>query len=355
MLRLKALQNYLFHALTLLCIVGICGCKQQAAPIQSIQMLSGRTMGTTYTIKVAPKGNIPSLVKIANVVEQELARVNLQMSTYLPESELSRFNLSDTTDWFEVSTDTAAVVQLANEISTASNGAFDVTVGPLVDLWGFGAKGATDSPPSAEEVKEVMTNVGFHKLEVRMEPPALRKKVAGLQVDLSAIAKGHGVDRVAKRLAAIGVNDFFIEIGGEVRTSGTKLDGQLWRVGIEEAVSELPTDESRAVYQVLALSNQSLATSGNYRNYFEAQGKRYAHTLNPRTGVPAEVEIASASVVAESCALADGVATSMMCVGYEDGLQLAEQNDWAVLLMIRSGDRFSDVRSSRFNELFPGH
>lgn len=338
----------------MLCLVCLWGCKQQPAPIQSIQMLSGRTMGTTYSIKIAPKGNIPSLVKISKEVESELAEVNLQMSTYLPESEISRFNASESTDWFDVSPDTARVVQQANEISSASSGAFDVTVGPLVDLWGFGAKGATSKPPSEQRVAEVLKSVGYTNLEVRSDPPALRKKVAGLQVDLSAIAKGHGVDRVAQRLVEIGVNDFFVEIGGEVRTSGTKLDGQRWRVGIEEAISELPTEETRAVYEVLELSNQSLATSGNYRNYFEADGKRYAHTLDPRTGVPADVEIASASVVADSCALADGVATAMMCVGYETGLQIAEQNDWAVLLMIRSEGKFSDVRSSRFNELFPG-
>jgi FAD:protein FMN transferase len=336
----------------LLCLL-IVGCRQKADPIQSIQMLSGRTMGTTYSIKVAPKGNIPSLLKISKEVERVLAEVNLQMSTYIPDSEISRFNASESTEWFAVSPETASVVQMAQDISAASNGAFDVTVGPLVDLWGFGATGKVSTPPSSEQVAEVIEVVGFQKLEYRLDPPALRKQVPRLQVDLSAIAKGHGVDRVAERLFAIGVNHFFVEVGGEVRTSGTKMDGQRWRVGIEEATAELPSGDARPIYQVLELSAQALATSGNYRNYFEANGRRYAHTLDPRTGVPAEVEIASASVVAESCALADGVATAMMCVGYKAGLELAEQNGWAVLLMIRSEGTFSDVRSTRFNELFP--
>ena len=336
----------------LLCLL-VVGCKPKTDPIQSIQMLSGRTMGTTYSIKVAPKGNIPSLLKISKEVERVLAEVNLQMSTYIPSSEISRFNASESTEWFAVSSETAAVVQMAQEISGASHGAFDVTVGPLVDLWGFGATGKVTTPPAAEQVAEVVQDVGFQKLELRLDPPALRKQVPGLQVDLSAIAKGHGVDRVAACLFAIGVNHFFVEVGGEVRTSGTKLDGQPWRVGIEEAESELPIGDARPIHEVLELSDQALATSGNYRNYFEADGRRYAHTLDPRTGFPAEVEIASASVIAESCALADGIATAMMCVGYREGLELAEQNGWAVLLMIRTDGTFSDVRSTRFNELFP--
>jgi thiamine biosynthesis lipoprotein len=194
-----------------------------------------------------------------------------------------------------------------------------------------------------------MASVGADKLAVRRAPPALKKNHPLVQVDLSAIAKGHGVDRVAGVLDRLNYKAYFVEIGGEVRTRGRKLDGSPWQVGIEH-----PEPNQRSVERVLPLSDRSLATSGNYRNYFEFEGKRYAHTLNPRTGWPVEDPIVSASVVADNCALADGIATGLMSAGFEAGLALAEKHGWSVMLMRATPSGvFEIAESTQFSQDFP--
>lgn len=306
-------------------------------------------MGTTYSVKLVPSAGMPSLPEISQKIEAELESVNAQMSTYRQTSELSRFNSQTSTDWIDVSPDTARVVQLAGEISEISSGAFDVTIGPLVNLWGFGAEDRPESVPDEEQIEQRRRRVGFQKLQARLKPPALRKSQADLYVDLSAIAKGHGVDRIAQVLDALQITNYFIEVGGEIRTRGTRQDGLPWRVGIER-----PDEKTRGDAQaILLLVDQALATSGDYRNFYERDGTRYAHTIDPRTGYPCQLEIASASAVADSCALADAIATTMMVVGVEQGLQLAEKNSWAVLLIARQDDQLVSSSSSRFAELFP--
>ncbi len=326
------------------CLLSLSACNRpHQLPV--LQAIAGQTMGTTYSVKLGTAAaSAPKLTQISQEVESELERVNAQMSTYLTTSELSRFNQQTSDEWFPVSLETASVVELALRLNEQSDGAFDVTVGPLVNLWGFGPIPRQSQTPSQADIATALLAVGADKLHVRLAPPALRKTHPALQVDLSAIAKGHGVDRLVNVLERLQFRSYFVEIGGEVRTKGTKPGGQAWQVGIEQ-----PRSGQRSVAEVLSLTDQALATSGNYRNYFEVDGHRYSHTISPKTGWPVVDPIASASVLADNCAVADGVATAMMSAGFDAGLALAERNAWAVMLVRPTVDGdFETVESSAF-------
>lgn len=329
-----------------LVLVAFGGCTQAPTPV--VQVITGETMGTTYSVKIVPTQAMPALDVIAEKLAAELVSVNDQMSTYLASSELSRFNDQQSTEWFSVSAETAAVASLALEVHSLTEGAFDVTVGPLVDLWGFGPTRRAEVTPSKAEITDLLQVVGSDKLEVRLHPPALRKKVLGLRVDLSAIAKGHGVDRLAELLDELQVEAYFVEIGGEIRTRGKRLDGRAWQVGIER-----PMEGERAVQAIIALSDRSLATSGDYRNFFEQEGRRVNHFIDPRTGYPVTSQVASVSVIADNCALADALATGLMAAGYAEGLRLAERNEWAVMLIARTGEALEVVSTPQFESLSP--
>jgi FAD:protein FMN transferase len=330
---------------TLLSLALGSGCTQR--PIQrGPETLAGTTMGTTYAVKFIRTPGLASLSEIGRLVDQELEAVNAQMSTYRSDSELSRFNASQSMDWFPVSSETASIVQLSLEIHQRTSGRFDVTVGPLVNLWGFGPPNASQRMPSEEEIRRILAFVGSEKLEVRADPPALRKKAAELQVDLSAIAKGHGVDRVAELLDGLGVEDYMVEIGGEIRAKGKRADGRFWQVGIE-----LPDEKRRDILRIVGLSDLSMATSGDYRNQRTYEGQKFSHFIDPQTGRPARTEIASATVLADNCALADALATGLMSSEAKDALELIETNRWAALLVLRKDDRLETIVSPSFEEL----
>ncbi len=322
--------------------------RPQTKPVETPPLLQGSTMGTTYTIRYLPELGSPTRQEMHQLIEEELKSVNQQMSTYLKDSEITRFNDSNSTDWFSVSIETAQVADLSLEISEISGGAFDVTVGPLVDLWGFGPVKRKNTIPTDEELEAARAHVGYKNLSVRMDPPALKKKDPMLRVDLSAIAKGHGADRVGKVIETNGIKNYFVEIGGEIFAKGNRADGQPWQVGIEA-----PLDFQRSIKTIIGLSGVALATSGDYRNFFESDGQRFSHTIDPNTGRPVTHQLASASVVADNCALADAIATCMMVVGPDQGLQLAETKNWAVLLMQRKNGQIPSTCSTRFTELFP--
>jgi thiamine biosynthesis lipoprotein len=255
------------------------------------------------------------------------------MSTYLPESELSRFNRHEGLDWYAVSPELVRVVAAGREVSKRSQGAFDVTVGPLVNLWGFGPTGRPNVVPTDEAIAECRDRVGYDRLEVREELPALRKRRADLYVDLSAIAKGFAVDEIARLLEQCGVRGYMVEIGGEVSTGGRKPDGSSWRIGIER-----PVATAREIQCVVELDDRSLATSGDYRNFFELQGRRYSHEIDPRTGRPVKQGLVSVSVLADDCMTADAWATALMVLGPETALPTARQHGLDVLCMIRTPD-----------------
>lgn len=294
----------------------------------------GATMGTTYMVKVHSPPEQPDWAsETETAIDRELRSVNDQMSTYLKSSELSQFNASESTDWFEVSADTARVVAAALELSEKTDGAFDVTVGPLVDRWSFGAGERKNDVPSETELDKLQKSVGYQHLEARLDPPALKKDIAGLRVDLSSIAKGHGVDRIVDLLAGREAENVFVEIGGEVRVTGDK-SGESWKVGIQR-----PDAGGQELMVAHKIRDAAMATSGDYRNFFEVDEQRYSHTIDPRTGRPVTNGLASVSVITDSCMLADGWATALNVVGREEAMRLARENELSVLIVQRLSDR----------------
>jgi thiamine biosynthesis lipoprotein len=255
------------------------------------------------------------------------------MSTYDEASEVSRFNASRTTDWIEMSAETVAVVDEALRISALTRGAFDITVGPLVNLWGFGPAGRSPSPPSEEAIASALGRVGYGWLRTRQAPPALRKARADVEVDLSAIAPGYAADLVAEHLQAAQVPSFLVDVGGEMRAEGRSPDGTAWRIGVET-----PVAGRRRVQRVLLLADRAVATSGGYRSFFEAGGRRFSHTIDPRTGRPVSHNLVSVSVVDATAMRADALATGLAVLGPEEGPALAQREDLAVLFVLQDGD-----------------
>lgn len=311
---------------------------------------SGRAMGTTFRVVV---GVEPGLERelLRQSIQAELERVEGRMSTYREDSEVSRFNRFSGTEAFAVSDETARVVAAARAVAEASAGAFDVTVSPLVALWGFGADAAMEHPqPEPEKLSQALRHVGYEKLHVELDPPSLRKEDPAVQIDLSAIAKGYGVDCVALRLEALGARRFFVEVGGEVRVSGDKAPGRPWRIGIEQ-----PDRKVRVSRRVVQLSAGALATSGDYRNYYERDGQRISHTIDARTGRPIRHTLASVSVLAESAMLADAYATAINVLGPAAGPALAKQRGLAVYWIEREGEgAFRSQENDAFSQRSPG-
>ncbi len=331
-------------------LIVLSSCKRPQPVGAQTHLIRGWTMGTTYAVKVPAYDGMPDIGEISRRIDDVLRNVNGHMSTYDPDSSISVFNRWRRTEWMEVPADVAGLVARAQRLAEISNGKFDITVKPLVDLWGFGAAGPIEAPPTAEQVRQALDRVGYRKLEVRLDPPALRKSDPYLEIDLSGIAKGYGVDRVAQALDAIEAPAYFIEIGGEVRTKGRRADGGGWRVGIER-----PVEDRREILRVVELVDASMATSGDYRNFFlGGDGKRFHHTIDPTTGYPVQDPIAAATAVAEQCTWADAVATCMMAMGFDQGVQLAEREQWAVMLVGRRDGELAVAASSRFEALFPG-
>ncbi len=304
----------------------------------------GEIMGTSYAVKLAPVGDETELAALWRAVEAELREVDERMSTYRADSELSRLNASPAGE-HEVSDELATVLVQAREVFDQSEGAFDPTVGPLVDAWGFGPVDV-ESPPSAPEIERLRAHVGFDKLELRGR--RLQKPETPMRIDLSAIAKGYAVDRVAARLDAEGIENYMIEVGGEVRTMGQGPQGP-WRIGIEEPAAD--AESGRAVHRVVVLSGVAMATSGDYRNYRENGGTRISHTIDPRTGRPIAHDLASVSVVHESCAMADAWATALDVLGAERGAQVATARGLAAYFIVTDGEGLSTLATPAFQAM----
>jgi thiamine biosynthesis lipoprotein len=310
--------------------------------------LTGKSMGTTYSVKLSALPEGVTQATLQAEIDRCLDTINRHMSTWIEDSEISRFNRYRDTDWFPVSSETAFVVKSAIEVSQQTEGAFDVTVGPLVNLWGFGPDPAGHALPEPARIEAAHARVGYRFLEARDDPPALRKSRADVSVDLSAIAKGFGVDQVAAVLEKRSITNFMVEIGGEIRAEGVKPDGTPWRIGIET-----PTPFSRGIQRAVALTGQSMATSGDYRNFVVIDGKRYSHTIDPKTGWPVDHQLTSVSVIAENCMLADAYATAIVVLGPDEGYHWAEQKGLAALLIVRDGERFLEKPTRGFEEMCP--
>ena len=317
-------------AMTLL----LTGCS--AKSVEPVE-LTGQTMGTSYSIKLAAAPDPTLQNTLQRQVEQRLHDINAQMSTYLADSDLMRFNRSSSTEWLAVPPELVELVEQANRISAQTDGMYDITVGPLVNLWGFGNAGPRAAAPPEQEVTALLKQTGYQHLQTQRSPPALRKDVAGLQIDLSSIAKGWAVDQLAQILIDHGIRDFLVEIGGELRASGRKAADRPWRVAIER-----PLDGYREVQRVIGLRDLAMATSGDYRNFFENGGRRFSHTISPKSGLPVQHSVASVSVVADDCAQADAWATALMALGEKRGPEVAESLQLKALFILRTPGGFEE-------------
>ena len=299
----------------------------------------GTTMGTYYSIAIDAPATI-NTDELKAKVDERLADVNRQMSTWQADSEISQFNTQETLDWFPVSADFARVVAEAKRIHELSDGAFDPTVSPIIALWGFGDSRARVIPEQSV-IDAARSLTGMQFLECRQNPPALRKLKPQLQVNLSAIAKGFGVDVIAELLQSLGHNSFVVDIGGEDRAGNRKSNGALWRLGVES-----PTG---GIQKVVQLENCSIATSGDYRNFFVAGERKFSHVMNPVTGWPVENPPASVSVIHESCMTADAWATALMVLGAEQGILLAKSQKLEVMFLdLSPEDRVMVSATGRF-------
>jgi len=260
--------------------------------------------------------------ELKQLIDDRLDQINHSMSTYRKDSEISRFNrINDAATRFTASEEFFDVMSLAWKLHAFTDGAWDGTVDPLVTLWGFGRKGAKTAVPKKNDIEAALSLVGFERIDIS-DDHTFRKQIPGVTVDLASIAKGFGVDEISKLLRNQGYNNFIAEIGGEVYASGTRKDNVQWRVGINRPVKEAALDD---VYKVINLKNLGFATSGDYRIFFETDGKRYSHIIDPRTGYPVSNGIASVSVLAPTCAFADGLATAIMVMGAQEGLALVNR------------------------------
>ncbi|HEX7373615.1 MAG TPA: FAD:protein FMN transferase [Steroidobacteraceae bacterium] len=295
------------------------------------QYLVGPTMGTTYHVTVTALPDPVTRGQVQGVIDEVLAGVDEHLSTWRADSEISRFNASSSVDWMPVTHDLYAVLEEAQRVSRESSGAFDVTVGPLVDLWGFG-RGATEASavPTAEELRRVRADVGFDLLEVRKAPPAIRKRGPGVRADVAGIAPGYAVDLIAERLRGLQVAGALVEIGGEVRAWGRNPSGERWRVAVEA-----PVAGERRAYALVELDDMSVSTSGDYRDFRIVGGRRISHTIDPRTATPVPANLASVTVLHASAMTADAYATALMVMGPEAGLRFAEQHGLAALFLER--------------------
>ncbi len=303
---------------------------------------SGQTMGTTYSIKIVSKLDSFQNSKIQSGIDSVLIDINQKMSTYIKDSELSKFNNYKDTNWVKVSKDLAIVIFKALEISKASNGMYDITIGPLVNLWGFGPKFNDKKIPSDKEIFEQKKNIGYKNILIDMNNLRIKKRNKNIYCDLSSIAKGYGVDKVGIFLEDMGIKNYMVEIGGEVRTKGENGENKKWKIGIAT-----PTNDG--LQKIVNLSNYSMATSGDYLNYFEENGIRYSHTINPITGKPITHNLASVTVIHINCCDADAYATAIDVMGPKEGYKFALKQKLPIFMIVRENNGFVEKMTPQFN------
>jgi len=324
--------------------LALAGCGLDPDPVVE---LKGPTMGTYYSVKV-PRPPAGLDVKDLQIgVEAALAQVVGEISTYDPGSELSRVNRNPSAEWIPASTNLLAIAREGKAIGDLSGGAFDVTIGPLVNLWGFGPERKPDEVPTADAIRATRERVGAGMLSLRDEPPALRKARGDMYIDLSAMGEGEGADRVAAYLDARGIRDYMVAVAGTLRVKGKNAKGEPWGIAIE-----VPDPSERAVERIVPATDESISTSGDYRNFFEKGGRRYSHHIDPKTGEPVAQRLASVSVVLpggpHSARRADGLATALLVMGESRGPELAAREGIAALFIVREEKGFREIASPAF-------
>ena len=306
-------------------------CCGGCTPQPSTERIVGETMGTTYDVTVTRSPDGIRRSDLESTIDAVLADINRHLSTYDPSSDISRFNVNPSIDWIPVSRVLLDAVMQSAQVSLATDGAFDITVGPIVKAWGFGPAAAdTADPPDAEQIERLRLAAGQDKLVARIDPPALRKTVSALQIDVDGIAPGIAVDRIAERFEALGIRDYLVELGGEVRARGLSPADRSWRVAVEA-----PAAGERRPFALLELDGFAVSTSGDYRDFRETAGRRVSHTIDPRTAAPVTHRLTSVTVVHASTAMADAFSTALMVLGPDEGLEAARRLRIAALFIER--------------------
>lgn len=305
---------------------------------------SGQTMGTTYHIKALANAEVPiEKNTLASDIDNALVAFNQAMSTYIADSELSLFNQSEPGEWVSVSPQLMSVLLISHSVSEASAGAFDVTVGPLVNAWGFGPA-KREGAPSDSEIAAAMQEVGYRFLELDKAAMKIRK-TRQIYVDLSAVAKGYATDVIGELIEANGIQSYMVEIGGELKIKGSNFAGSPWTIGVEK-----PALGHDGTMQKISGNDVGIATSGDYRNFYEVDGKRVSHTLNPQTGKPITHGLASITVIAENGGQADAYATAINVLGPELGYDLATKQKLAAFFVVREGEGFTTKHTPEFEQ-----
>ncbi|MFZ6048845.1 FAD:protein FMN transferase [Pseudomonas sp. CR3202] len=325
-------------------VLALPACLLLAGCDDRLEQFGGPTMGSSYSVKYVRGASGPAVEQARGEVEGILAEVDLQMSTYRADSVVERFNALPAGSCMALPAQMLELVRFAGELSRESGGAFDITLEPLLNLWGFGPQSRGDQVPGGEAIAAVMADVGQGHLRMRGQELC---KDAAVQLDFNSIAAGYAVDRVTARLGELGVTSALVEITGELKAFGRKPDGTPWRIAIEA-----PRDDRQVAQKIIPLDGLGVSTSGDYRNYFEKGGKRYSHTLDPKTGAPTSHALAEVTVVDESALRADGLSTLLLVLGPDRGLAYAESHGISAFFVTRAGDGFVTRESRRFRELF---
>lgn len=309
-----------------------------------VESFGGPTMGSTYTVKYVRSGGVAAKEQLQKETEAILGELDRQLSTYRSDSDVERFNALAAGSCEAVPVAVRELVAAGSRLSADSGGAFDLTLEPLLNLWGFGPQGRAERVPDAQEIEAARAITGHRHLRIDGERLC---KDAAVQLDFNSIAAGYAVDRVIARLQELGVRSYLVEITGELKAQGHKPDGAPWRIAIEA-----PRDDERVAQKIIELDGLGVSTSGDYRNYFERDGKRYSHTLDPQSGRPIEHSLASVTVIDASTLRADGLSTALMVLGPERGFAFAEQEAIAAFFVIREGQGFVTKSTKAFDELF---
>jgi len=321
--------------------LALAGCATR--PPMPETLLSGQTMGSAWTVKIA--GPLPASAEALRAsVQARFDAVNLALSTYRADSALSRFNAVDSGEWVDIDAELGEVMSYALSLAEESGGAYDVTVAPLVDLWGFGPDPAMRRVPDTALIEAARARVGWRKVEVDANRRRARK-APGVRVDLSSLGKGRGVDRVADYLDAQGMTNYLVDLSGKLRARGVNARARAWSVAVEAPEADATSASTAFKPEVVVLLDQSVATAGDYRRFFEIDGKHYSHIIDPRTGWPVTHATVSASAVASSCMQADALATVLMAMAPDDAIGLANRLRLAALLIGRHGAEYRVTRS----------
>lgn len=310
-------------------------------------VINGQTMGTTYHISLSNNPANHDVAVIKQGIEKRLTVVNQSFSTYIDSSEVSTFNQYTGNEGQIKSAAFIQVLAEAQGISLLTEGAYDITVGPLVNLWGFGPDFSEDDIPPVDNISQALKKVGYKNIIVDRKTRNVKKLIPDVYIDFSSIAKGYGVDEIAAYLESQGFNDYMVEIGGEMRLRGNNPEGTQWRIAVEK-----PDPAKRSIQRIIKLSNTAIATSGDYRNFFIKNGIRFSHTIDPTTGSPVRHNLASVTVLAPSSMTADAWATAFMVLGPKKGYDLAMKNNLSVLFIVKEKEGYIELMTPQFQQFF---